>query len=142
MFPKTLASSKIYPRVEILLWSQEIKQWNRLPLHQFLFFFLWPSYCDADAEHFGVTSQLQFKRMQANMTHTYCKTLSTESLPLSASSRPSFSNAVTPLCSDMSSHVSEGKWARRVIYTTSSLPFFKGKNTDNTSHPMTRSTLK
>lgn len=30
--PGPLASSEIYPRVKILLWSQEIKQWNRLPL--------------------------------------------------------------------------------------------------------------
>lgn len=67
--PKPLASSEIYPRVKILLWSQEMKQWNRLPLHPFLFFFLWPTYCDADVVHFAAISH-NFKRMRANMTHT------------------------------------------------------------------------
>lgn len=49
--PEPLASSEIYPRVKMLLCSQEIKQWNRLPSDPF--FFLWPNYWDADGVRFA-----------------------------------------------------------------------------------------
>lgn len=49
-----------------------------------MFFFLWLNYYNADAEHFYVISQIQFKRIRANTTHMsiphiYCKTLQLKS---------------------------------------------------------------
>lgn len=49
--PEPMAFSENYPTVKILLWCQEIKQWNRLPLDPF--FFLWPNFFDADAVYFA-----------------------------------------------------------------------------------------
>lgn len=130
--PKPLASSEIYPRVKILLWSQEIKQWNRLPLHPFLFFFLWPNYCCLTF----YLSYLNYSLRECEGTHESrinCESRQLNGclyqlhlvLPLQIESLHSVQTEFT--------HVREGKWAHG-LFTRFFTAIWAGKKNLITHH--------